>query len=64
MKRDIKKHYDKPGINAVFIDRSISLIMMTDEYNPPDPGDPPPGGMGAPPMQENSFKENPFQEKQ
>jgi len=59
----LKRNYIKPELQTIKLDREISLSMMTDENNPPDPP------VGAPPapaqseFQKSNFKENPFNEK-
>lgn len=42
-----KKPYVKPKFEKIRIDNEISLVMATDEDNPPDQGDPPDGGGGG-----------------
>jgi len=60
MNKVLKRKYTSPQIEALAIDKEISLIMMTDEYTPP-------GGPRAPaaPSTQNtsSFQKNPFKEK-
>ncbi len=41
---DIKRPYETPKLEKVEIDNEISLLMMTDQDNPPDPGGDPGGG--------------------
>ncbi len=60
-----KKAYTKPRIEINEIDNEISLVMMTDEYTPPDKPGPPSASQVAPesessPTQLNSFEDNPF----
>lgn len=51
----LKKTYLKPNIESIPIDRDISLIMMTDESNPPAPASAQPTSTG-----DDSFEQNPF----
>jgi hypothetical protein len=51
----LKKTYLKPSIESIPIDRDISLIMMTDENNPPNPAAAQPTPSG-----DDSFEQNPF----
>ncbi|SMO76412.1 hypothetical protein SAMN06265379_10711 [Saccharicrinis carchari] len=59
-----KKLYTKPELSVTIIDNDISLVMMTDENNPPDKPVLPAAGQNreASPSQKSNFNENPFGE--
>ena len=61
----IKKKYIYPEIQTFYIDREISLIMMTwtDEGNPPPPGGPGSPNQAPSQFEQSNFKDNPFEEK-
>lgn len=50
----MKKKYSKPQVNRIYIDKQISLVMMTNEGTPP--GGPPFGQINETSKTNNPYK--------
>jgi len=63
MTKNLKRKYTSPHIEALAIDKEISLIMMTDEYTPPGGPRAPAATTTSSTQNTSSFQKNPFKEK-
>jgi hypothetical protein len=59
----LKRKYTSPHIEALAIDKEISLIMMTDENTPPGGPRAPAASTTSSTQNSSSFQKNPFNEK-